>query len=79
MAEQVNVALIGYKFMGRSHSNAYRQVAHFFPDLGAVPVMNTLCGRDRQAVEQAAGQMGWQQVASLSWSQARLTVSIQVS
>src|SRR6185437_12994839 len=64
MAEQVNVALIGYKFMGRSHSNAYRQVAHFFPDLGAVPVMNTLCGRDRQAVEQAAGQLGWQQVAT---------------
>jgi predicted dehydrogenase len=50
--------------MGRSHSNAYRQVAHFFPDLGAVPVMNTLCGRDRQAVEQAAGQLGWRQVAT---------------
>jgi predicted dehydrogenase len=68
MAEQVNVALIGYKFMGRSHSNAYRQVAHFFPDLGAVPVMNTLCGRDRQAVEQAAGQLGWQQTA-IDWKE----------
>ena len=64
MAEQLQVALIGYKFMGKSHSNAYRQVAHFFPDLGAVPVMNTLCGRDRAGVEQAARQMGWQQVAT---------------
>lgn len=64
MAEQLNVALIGYKFMGKSHSNAYRQVTHFFPDLGAVPVMNTLCGRDRQGVEQAARQMGWQQTAT---------------
>jgi predicted dehydrogenase len=68
MAEQVNVALIGYKFMGKSHSNAYRQVAHFFPDLGALPVMNTLCGRDRQAVEQAAGQLGWQQ-AAIDWKE----------
>jgi predicted dehydrogenase len=68
MAEQVNVALIGYKFMGKSHSNAYRQVAHFFPDLGALPVMNTLCGRDRQAVEQAAGQLGWQQTA-IDWKE----------
>ncbi len=64
MAEQLQVALIGYKFMGKSHSNAYRQVAHFFPDLGAVPVMNTLCGRDRVGVEQAARQMGWQNVAT---------------
>jgi predicted dehydrogenase len=68
MAEQVNVALIGYKFMGKSHSNAYRQVAHFFPDLGALPVMNTLCGRDRQAVEQASGQLGWQQ-AAIDWKE----------
>jgi len=64
VAEQLQVALIGYKFMGKSHSNAYRQVAHFFPDLGAVPVMNTLCGRDRVGVEQAARQMGWQNVAT---------------
>lgn len=68
MAEQVNVALIGYKFMGKSHSNAYRQVGHFFPDLGALPVMNTVCGRDRPGVEQAARQMGWQQVAT-DWNE----------
>jgi predicted dehydrogenase len=68
VAEQLNVALIGYKFMGRSHSNAYRQVAHFFPDLGAEPVLNTLCGRDRQGVEQAARQLGWQQI-STDWQE----------
>ncbi len=27
---EVNVALIGYAFMGRAHSNAYRQVTPFF-------------------------------------------------
>src|SRR6185437_13914641 len=66
VAQQVNVALIGYKFMGKSHSNAYRQVAHFFPDLPAVPVMKAVCGRDQQGVAQAAAQFGWQE-ASTDW------------
>ena len=40
----VNVALIGYAFMGRAHSNAYRQVNHFFsPRLR--PKLKVLCGR----------------------------------
>ncbi|MCL4509401.1 MAG: Gfo/Idh/MocA family oxidoreductase [Chloroflexi bacterium] len=62
MAQHVNVALIGYRFMGKSHSNAYRQVAHFFPQVGAVPEMKVLCGRDRAAVAEAAQQLGWQEV-----------------
>ena len=27
---EIGVGLVGYKFMGRAHSNAYRQVARFF-------------------------------------------------
>lgn len=40
---QVNVALIGYQFMGKAHSNAYRQVGRFF-DLDVEPVMKVICG-----------------------------------
>ena len=29
---KLNVAMIGYDFMGRAHANAWRQVAHFFED-----------------------------------------------
>ncbi|MGH9431831.1 MAG: Gfo/Idh/MocA family protein [Terriglobia bacterium] len=58
---QVNVAMIGYKFMGKAHSNAYRQVSHFFP--GKIePRMKVLCGRDRVAAEAAARQFGWEEV-----------------
>ena len=43
----VNVALIGYAFMGRAHSNAWRQVARFFtPKL--TPRMKVICGRRRE-------------------------------
>jgi predicted dehydrogenase len=61
----LNVALIGYAFMGRAHSNAYRQVTPFFsPSL--TPRMKVLCGRSAAQVEQAARQYGWQETAT-SW------------
>jgi predicted dehydrogenase len=59
-AKTLNVGMIGYKFMGKAHSNAYRQVARFFPDMGTVPVMKALCGRDEGGVRKAAETFGWQ-------------------
>jgi predicted dehydrogenase len=64
MPETINVGLVGYKFMGKAHSNAYRQVAHFFPDVAMRPVLHTLCGRDAAAVRAAADQLGWVETAS---------------
>jgi predicted dehydrogenase len=58
---EVNVALIGYKFMGKAHSNAYRQVSHFFP-VKLKPRLKVICGRDRAAAEAAAKQFGWEEV-----------------
>lgn len=60
MADTINIGLVGYKFMGRAHSNAYRQVAHFFSDVKLRPVLHTLCGRDETAVRSAAAQLGWE-------------------
>ena len=62
MAE-VNVALIGYAFMGRAHSNAWRQVSRFFsPRL--TPRLKVICGRDRKNVQAAAGTLGWEESAT---------------
>lgn len=64
---EINVALIGYAFMGRAHSNAYRQVTPFLkPRLR--PRMKVLCGRTRQNVEAAAKELGWEEV-STSWEE----------
>ena len=52
------VGLVGYKFMGKAHSNAYRQVHAFFPD-APNPRMVAIAGRDEQAVAAAAKQFGW--------------------
>jgi predicted dehydrogenase len=56
---EIGVGLVGYKFMGRTHSNAYRQVARFF-DVDPVPKMRVLCGRNESAVKVAADALGWE-------------------
>ncbi len=57
----INIALIGYKFMGKAHSNAYRQVSHFFPGK-LTPRLKVICGRDREGLEAAARQFGWEEI-----------------
>ena len=37
--KKINVGLVGYQFMGKAHSNAYRQVGKFFPEMESEPVL----------------------------------------
>jgi len=61
MAKHYNIGLIGYQFMGKAHSNAYRQVSRYF-DLPCTLDMHTLCGRNEAAVTKAAAKLGWKHV-----------------
>ncbi|HSJ15617.1 MAG TPA: Gfo/Idh/MocA family oxidoreductase [Longimicrobiales bacterium] len=64
----INVALIGYAFMGRAHSNAYRQVNAFFsPRLTARRKL--LCGRSEGPLGEAAARFGWEQTCT-DWHEA---------
>ncbi len=65
MSRTLRVGMIGYRFMGKAHSNAWRQAPHFFP-LKAGVEMHTLCGRDAAGVEAARVQLGWKN-ASTDW------------
>ncbi len=56
--KKLNAGLIGYKFMGRAHSNAYRQVNHFF-NADAYIVPSVLCGRDEASVSEAKDKFGF--------------------
>ncbi|KOP67823.1 dehydrogenase [Bacillus sp. FJAT-18019] len=56
--KQLRVGMIGYKFMGKAHSNAYRSLPMFFPDV-LKPEMVAICGRNASAVQEAADQLGW--------------------
>src|SRR5437588_12926249 len=67
MARMLRVGMVGYGFMGKAHSNAWRQAPHFF-QLKAKVEMHTICGRDRARVETARGQLGWQ-FAATDWEE----------
>jgi len=64
----LNVCLIGYKFMGKAHSQAWQTVGRFF-DLDAQPVMKVVCGRDAAAVGEFANRWGWES-SSADWKAA---------
>jgi len=63
--KQLNVALIGQGFMGRTHSNAWGQVAKFF-DPPVRPVMHTVFGQEAENPAAFAANWGWQN-ASTDW------------
>ncbi|MGE9269065.1 MAG: Gfo/Idh/MocA family protein [Verrucomicrobiales bacterium] len=58
MKKPIRIGLIGYGFMGRTHSNAYSQVEHFF-DTQHVPVKQVVCGRNEEKVKAFAEQWGY--------------------
>ncbi len=57
--KEINAGLIGYKFMGRAHSNAFRQVNHFFTADANIN-LKAICGRDKTSVEKAASKFGFE-------------------
>lgn len=61
--KSLTVAIIGSKFMGRAHSNAYRQVNRYF-SLPRTVRMKTICGRDPVSLERARIELGWEDCAT---------------
>jgi predicted dehydrogenase len=57
--KKLNIGLIGYGFMGRAHSNAFRKVSNFF-DLPYEPVLKAVCGRDETKLTAFAKRWGYE-------------------
>jgi predicted dehydrogenase len=79
MAQQLrklNVAMIGSGFMGRAHSNAFRQAGRFF-DIAYDVKLKVVCARNRDAVESFANQWGWEQ-AQTDWQRVVTQKDIDV-
>jgi len=64
---ELRVAVIGHRFMGRAHASAWRQVGHFF-ELPRRPVLQVICGRDPAATRAAAETLGFLEAAA-SWQE----------
>ena len=54
----IGIGLLGYAFMGKSHSNGIRQINYMLADPPARAELTALCGRDEAALQAAARQFG---------------------
>ncbi|WP_191062032.1 Gfo/Idh/MocA family protein, partial [Geminicoccus harenae] len=55
----LRIGMVGYGFMGRAHSNGWRQVERFFPELDHVPVLQMACARDQAKLQGFADAWGY--------------------
>src|SRR5947208_11862314 len=63
--KELRVGMIGYGFMGRAHSNAYKQVGQFFPSSYRV-VLKAACARDATKAKAFADTWGYES-AETDW------------
>ena len=63
LSRTLNVAMIGYGFMGRAHSNAFHQASRFF-DLPFDLKLKTICGRNQSRLDHMANRWGWEETAN---------------
>jgi predicted dehydrogenase len=57
----LNIGLVGYGFMGRTHSNAYKRVNDFF-DVPYRPVLKAVCGRTALGTQEFADKWGYESI-----------------
>lgn len=62
VTKPLNIGMIGYGFMGRAHTNGYKRVPDFFPELQYRPVLKAACARNQEKIQAFADQWGYQSI-----------------
>jgi len=60
MAPEVGVGMLGYAFMGKAHTNAYKKIPYMMYPPPAIPKLIAVCGRNEAAVAEAARRYGYE-------------------
>lgn len=58
-APEVGVGMMGYAFMGKAHSNAFKKIPYMIYPPPAIPKLVAIAGRDRASVQEAAKRYGY--------------------
>jgi predicted dehydrogenase len=64
----IGVGMLGYAFMGKAHSLAYRAIPALSAPPPLVPELVSISGRDAERVEEARERYGWAEAVS-DWSE----------
>jgi len=76
MKKDLNIGLIGYKFMGKAHSSGLTKVPMFF-DPSFNIVKKAICGRDEEWVKDSMQKFGWESYET-DWKKLLLRKDIDV-
>lgn len=67
-APEVGVGMLGYAFMGKAHTNAYKTIPYMMYPPVAIPRLVAIAGRNREACEEAARRYGYER-SYTSWQE----------
>jgi predicted dehydrogenase len=59
-APEIGVGMLGYAFMGKAHTNAYKKIPYMIYPPPAIPKLIAISGRDEDSVREAAGRYGYE-------------------
>ena len=59
-APDVGIGMLGYAFMGKAHTNAYKKIPYMMYPPPAIPKLVAVCGRNEAAVSEAARRYGYE-------------------
>ncbi len=59
-APQIGIGILGYAFMGKAHSNAFKKLPYMMYPPVAIPRLVAICGRNEEAVAEAARRYGYE-------------------
>ncbi len=76
-APHVGVGMLGYAFMGKAHSNAYKKIPYMMYPPPAVPDLTAICGRNEEAVAEAARRYGYKRYYT-DWEQMLTDDEVEV-
>jgi len=66
--KEVRIGMLGYGFMGKCHTNAYKKIPYIYPDANVMAQLLVLCGRNEENVKLEAARYGYEEYCT-DWSE----------
>jgi predicted dehydrogenase len=60
VAPEIGVGMLGYAFMGKAHTNAYKKIPYMMYPPPAIPKLIAVCGRNEAAAAEAVRRYGYE-------------------
>ena len=66
--KDVQIGMLGYGFMGKCHTNAYKKIPYIYSAANVMPRLLILCGLGEENVEREAARYGYEECCT-DWNE----------